>query len=53
MTNSMHNIYYCNENRIEARTAPNAAPDNMIIHLSSIRPQILKCAEKRQKHSSH
>jgi len=32
----------------------NAAPDIMIIHLSRIKiKNFKKCAEKRQKHSSH
>jgi len=45
-------ILYNIATKTEYRTGPNAAPD-MIIHLSRIKPKNLKCAEKRQKHSSH
>jgi len=50
------NIIYakldCHTTKTKYRTGLNAAPDMIIIHLSSIKPKNEKCAEKREKHSN-
>jgi len=43
-------ILYIIATKTKYRTGPNAAPDN---NNPAAKPKFLKCAEKRQKHSSH